>query len=190
MKFYRTHAQAWVDSVYKEYGDEGVGSIATYTVAFFASAGDVLLDFVQGVGAATFIDPLRLGEGVKKGTVGGYVEDTLRVVGVAGGAVKLLKFGKFALAAGELRGGLMSCTPSSAAKALIQGSIKSMPTVEEVARGTSALSVRAPAYPGAFISQVVPNLKNAGAAVEGSRIQAVEDVVKLVNQSKCRRWMN
>jgi hypothetical protein len=185
MKFYRTHAQAWVDSVYKEYGDEGLGAIATYSVAFFASTGDVLLDFVQGVGAATFIDPLRLGEGVKKGTAAGYVEDGLRVIGVVGGAVKVLKFGKFALAAGELRGGVMSCTSSSGAKALIQAGIKSMPTVEEVAKGTGAgTSIRLPTYPGAFIADVVPNLVKAGATVEKSNITAVGDVMKLVNQNK------
>jgi hypothetical protein len=187
MKFYRTHAQAWVDSVYKEYGDDGVGAIPTYTVALLASTGDVLLDFVQGVGASTFIDPLRLGEGVKKGTAGGYVEDSLRVIGVVGGAVKLLKFGKFALAAGELRGGVMSCTSSSAAKALIQAEIKSLPTVEEVAKGTSGgTSVLAPSYSGAFIKEIVPNLTKAsvGATVEQSQVSSVKEVVNLVNQNK------
>jgi hypothetical protein len=185
MKFYRTHAQAWVDSVFKEYGDEGLGAIPTYTVALVASTGDVLLDFVQGVGASTFIDPLRLGEGVKKGTVGGYVEDGLRVIGVAGGAVKLLKFGKFVFAAGELRGGIMSCTSSAGARALIQAEIKSIPTVEEVAKGTAGgTSPVLPSYAGAFIKEIVPNLTKAGATVENSKITAVGDVVDLVNENK------
>jgi hypothetical protein len=184
MKFYRTHAQSWVDAVAKQYGYDGVGALPTYTVALYASEADVLLDFVQGVGAATFIDPLRLGEGIKKGTVGGYVEDGLRVIGIVGGAVKLLKFAKFAMAAGEVRGGWMSCTSSAGAKALIQAAIKSTPTVEEVARFTSNISVRLPSYPGAFIADIVPNLEKVGATVEKSTISGVKDVMKLVNQNK------
>lgn len=185
MKFYRTHAQAWVDSVYQKYGDEGPGALATYGVAFIASTGDVLLDFVQGVGASTFIDPLRLGEGVKKGTAGGYLEDGLRVIGVVGGAVKVLKFARFAVAAGELRGGVMSCTSSAGARALIQAEITSIPTVEEVAKGTSGgVSVLSPKYQGAWISQVVPNLTKAGATVENTQVSGVKDVMNLVNQNK------
>jgi hypothetical protein len=79
----------------------------------------------------------------------------------------------------------MSCTSSSAAKALIQGEIKSLPTLEEVAKGTGAgVSARLPNYPGAFVADVVPNLTKVGATVENSRIGNVQDVVKLVNQNK------
>jgi len=67
MKAYITSAQSWVNSIAQDYGSD---SWQTYGTAFIASLGETLLDFVGNVGEATFIDPLRLGEGYKKGGFG------------------------------------------------------------------------------------------------------------------------
>jgi len=197
MQFYRSHMQGWVDDVYRGYGDDGWGQFATYGAALVASSFDVLLDFVQGVGAATFIDPLRLGAGAEKGTAGGYAEDALRVVGVVGGALKLLKFGKYLRGASAVGGGVMSCTPTSAGKALTYARLAAVPTVEQMAQGTMNVAaagqqavhygptfVRTAGYSGAWISEVVPNLAKAGAAIEAKPVQSFEQVVGLVNQNK------
>src|ERR1700730_12544439 len=109
MKAYTRWAQSWVNSVAQDYTAD---SWQTYGTAFVARLGETLLDFVGNVGEATFIDPLRLGEGYKKGGFG-YVEDTLRIVGVFGGLLKVVKLAK----APRVAGGPMSCTPVSVTKA-------------------------------------------------------------------------
>jgi hypothetical protein len=190
MKFYRTHAQDWVNSVSREYGYDGVSSIATYGAAFFASAGEVLLEFVQGVASATFFDPLRLGDGMKKGTAGGYVEDSLRVIGVVGGAIKLLKFAKYLKGASNVGGGMMSCMSTSAGKAVVQSQLIAVPTVEEMAQGTKQIlgpgTVRFPSpyYQGATFAEVLPNIQKAGVAVEAKPVADLNQIFSLVNQNK------
>jgi hypothetical protein len=190
MKFYTSHAQDWVTAVAQDYGYDGVSSIATYGAALAASTGEVLLNFVQGVGAATFFDPLRVGDGVKKGTAGGYFEDALRVMGVVGGALKLLKFAKYMRGASQVGGGLMSCLPTSAAKAISQARIIGVPTVEEMAQGSKQIlgpgTVRFPApyYNGATWAEVLPNIEKAGMTVEAKPVGSMKQVFDLVNQNK------
>jgi hypothetical protein len=175
MKAYRNAAQSWVNGVAREYGDE---SWRFYGTAIIAGVGDALLDFVQGVGEATFIDPLRLGEGVDKGGFG-YVEDTLRVVGVFGGALKLLKVAKFA----RVAGGAMSCTPTSVAKGVRAASL-SFATLEEVAKGTSGgISPANAGYVGAWIEDVLPNIRNI-VRVEQRTVMGFADIEAIVAERK------
>ena len=175
MKAYQTSAQVWVNSVAKDYGDD---FWRTYGTAFIASLGEVLLDFVQGVGEATFIDPLRLGEGYEKGGFG-YVEDGLRIVGVFGGLIKVLKFAKLA----RVGGGLMSCTPTSVTKGVRLASL-SFITVEEVAANTGAgLSPVAANYSGAWIEQVIPNISKI-VRVERRAIMGFHDLEAIVAEQK------
>jgi len=190
MKFYESNAQAWVTSVGQEYGYDGVASVATYGAAFVASTMGVLLDFVQGVASATFFDPLRLGAGVKKGTAGGYLEDTLRVVGVVGGALKLLKFAKFLRGASQVGGGMMSCLPTSAGKAVGMARLIGFPTVEEMAQGVGhgfgKWSVRFPQpyFNGSSWAEVLPAIEKAGLAVEAQPVKNASQITNLVNQNK------
>jgi hypothetical protein len=44
--------------------------------------------------------------------------------------------------------------------------------------------VKTAGYPGAWLSDVVPNLKQAGAVVEAKQVQSVEDVVRLVDKNR------
>lgn len=190
MKFYKSSAQAWVTSVGEEYGYDGISSIFTYRAAFLASTGEVLLDFVQGVGAATFIDPLRLGAGVKKGTAGGYLEDALRVVGVVGGALKLLKFAKFVRGASKVGGGMMSCLPTSAAKSVGMARLIGFPTVEEMAQATAHgfgkwfVRFPRPYFNGSSWAEVLPMIEKAGLTVETQPVKNASQIVNLVNQNK------
>jgi hypothetical protein len=176
MKFYRFHAQAWVNSVAKDYGDE---SWRFYGTAYMAGVYEVFFDTIGTIGEATFIDPLRLGAGAKKGGFG-YVEDGLRVIGLFGGFLKIFKLAKM----GRVAGGLMSCTPTSLAKATRVASL-SFTTMEEVAQGTGSGLEFGSSGPvrGAWIEQVLPKIQKI-VTVEAKAVSGSSDIEALVAQRK------
>ncbi len=180
MKFYRQHAQAWVNSVAQEYGDD---DWRFYGTAIVAGVGDTLLDVVGSVGEATFIDPLRLGAGVQSGEGVGWLEDGLRVVGVVGGALKIFRIAKIARLSG-VSGGLMSCTPTSVAKAARLASVE-FTTMEELAQGTGSGLKFGASGPvrGAWIEQVLPKIQQF-IKVEMKTVSGSADVEALVAQRK------
>jgi hypothetical protein len=62
--------QGWVNNVYRSEGE----TWRFYGAAATASAAEALYTFAGGVSAG-FVDLLRLGDGVKAGTLGGVVQD-------------------------------------------------------------------------------------------------------------------
>ena len=111
---------------------------------------------------AGLVDVLRLGEGVKEGTLTGVGKDALRLLQVAG---PMAKVGRFALARvfRDPQGGV--CAWVAAAKALRQTGTKHFATLEDVAK---AAGTTVPKLGGVrSIAGVVPALLNLGAKVRG-----------------------
>jgi hypothetical protein len=101
--------QSWVNNVYRSEGE----TWRFYGAAGTAAGAEALYTFAGGV-ASGFVDVLRVGQGIAKGTVGGFAQDGLRVITVAGGLFRVFRVATATLI--EV-GGPMSCVVSSTAKA-------------------------------------------------------------------------
>lgn len=111
---------------------------------------------------AGMVDVLRLGEGVKEGTLAGVGKDALRLLQVAGPVAKV---GRFALARvfPDPKGGV--CAWVAAAKALRQTGTRHFATLEDIAK---AAGTTVPKLGGvSSTADVVPALLNLGAKVRG-----------------------
>ncbi|MGE0760436.1 MAG: LysM peptidoglycan-binding domain-containing protein [Pirellulaceae bacterium] len=111
---------------------------------------------------AGLVDVLRLGEGVKDGTLSGVGKDALRLLQVAGPVAKV---GRFALARvfPDPKGGV--CAWVAAAKALRQTGTKHFATLEDIATAAGTTVSRLGGV--SSIANVVPALLNLGAKVRG-----------------------
>jgi hypothetical protein len=101
--------QSWVNNVYRSEGE----TWRFYGAAGTAAGAEALYTFAGGV-ASGFVDVLRIGQGIAKGTVGGLAQDGLRIITVAGGVFRVFRVATATLL--EV-GGPMSCVVSSTAKA-------------------------------------------------------------------------
>ena len=179
MKWYRHEMQGWVDGIYQSDGE----GAKFYAAAVVAGVGDALFDFVQGMGAG-LVDTLRVGEGVKEGTAWGVAKDGLRVITIAGGALKVVR-----VAAAELEiGGQMSCTFSSSAKAAaISGNrLPLSVTFDELAQTAGGRAVvSSPAFPGTSSPlSLVGQLRNMGATVSQVPTGSLADVAEMAGKAR------
>jgi hypothetical protein len=145
----------------------GPDSVYTWGTAIAAGTAWSLATFVLGAGKS-LVDVLRLGEGVKSGTLGGVGHDALRVLNIipaAGMVGKGLGMGgRFATLAWAGRaaglGGDMACGPTAITTSLrLSGSSVAI-TVDEVGvlagKGVSPFS---PQFPGLFWHEITPIVK-------------------------------
>ena len=126
----------------------GPDSFFTWESAISAGITWSLATFVLGAGKS-LVDVLRLGEGVKSGTLAGVGQDTLRVLNlipaVGMGARAIGMGGRFATLAWAGRvaglGGDMSCGPTSIATSLRLSGTSMAITVDEVGAADRQRSV-------------------------------------------------
>jgi hypothetical protein len=138
---------AWYSSVRNAAIYTGVGlGYATWTLSTTVATG--------------FIDTLRLGDGIAEGGWG-YGKDALRLLMVAGPAVRLGRFGLSALASVDAFPTTGTCAFVAAAKALRMTGVKHFGTVEDLAR---AAGIAAPNFPAvtSIAKVVVPYIQQLG----------------------------
>jgi hypothetical protein len=124
MKDINRGLQGWVDDQFQSHGE----GWQFYGAAGVAAATEALYSFVSGTMGGGMVDVLRLGEGVKKGTAWGVLQDGLRVLSVAGGVLRFLRITR-AFAVG---GGPNSCVITSATKAMRLSGNKIFASLAEV----------------------------------------------------------
>jgi nucleoid-associated protein YgaU len=110
--------------------------------------------------ATGFIDTLRLGDGVMEGGWG-YGRDALRLLMVAGPAVRLGRFGLSQLASVDAFPATGTCAYVAATKALRMTGVRHFATVEDLAK---AAGVVAPNFPAvtSIANVVIPYIQQLG----------------------------
>jgi hypothetical protein len=165
----------------------GPDSIGTYVTAIPAGIAWSLGTFIMGSGKS-LVDVLRLGEGVKSGTLKGVGQDTLRVLNliplVSSGAKLLGMGGRAASVMWAVRvagqQGAMSCGPTAIAAASRLSGQSILMTLDEVGQATgTGIHPNAPNFPGMFVADVekvlqTTSLANQEIDTTGAGIQAVE----------------
>jgi hypothetical protein len=134
-----------------------------------------LATYIMGAGKS-LVDLLRIGEGVKSGTLGGVGQDALRVMNlipvVGLGARTIGTGGRLASIAWASRvagqGGEMSCAPTAMATALRMSGRSMTMTVEEIsaAAGQKTISPFAKNYPGLTMNEVATTIKGVTPAAQ------------------------
>jgi nucleoid-associated protein YgaU len=177
-RFLRLEFQEWVNDVYRSDGE----GWKFYATAATAATAEALYTVAGGLGAG-LVDTLRLGEGVKKGSAWGVVEDGLRLTAVAGGAFRVFRV---AMASAEI-GGAMSCVVSSSAKAgMLTGRFLRLDQlfnrISTLAGGRKV--VVSPNFPGLPTPQYFVDLfRLLGGRVTNVAVKSVKDVVELARTS-------
>lgn len=110
--------------------------------------------------ATGFIDTLRLGDGIIEGGWG-YGKDALRLLVVAGPALRLGRFGLAQLASVDAFPTTGTCAYVAAAKALRMTGVKHFATVEDLAKAAGVVAPNFPAVPS-IAKVVVPYIQQLG----------------------------
>ena len=112
------------------------------------------------IGAA-LVDLLRLGEGVEKGTAGGFVEDSLRVLPLVGPAGRLLARGTGALKWVLTDPNLPNCGWVASTIALRMTNVRHFATLDDL---YAAMNIKMGSYSGITLAEAATLLKQMGAA--------------------------
>ena len=138
------------------------------------------------------VDVLRIGQGIKRGTVGGAVEDGFRLIGIATHASPALRaagkpairVGRSALARLVTDPGRGICGYVATAQAVTQTGTRLFAKIEDVVKAANAKTIEH--LPGIhFVHELMPTLKKLGAEVE--RLPALRGEADLVKMLKARR---
>lgn len=159
MKLLRTVADKWDEqhAISERELERMVEENPNYFAIVVATAVSTSMQLGAGM-----VDVLRLGEGVKEGTLSGVAKDGLRLLQVAGPVARV---GRFALARvfPDPKGGV--CAWVAAVKALRQTGTKHFATLEDIAK---AAGKTVPELGGVgSMSRVVSAMLNLGAKVRG-----------------------
>jgi hypothetical protein len=126
MRAYERTMQSWVNRQYQEHGE----GWQFYGAAVTAGVGEALFDFL-GKSGGGLVDLLRLGETIRNPSVGSVFRDGLRILMVAGPALRAVRM----LGAVRVAGGPMSCTFTGWVKALNISGVRVGATIEELSQG-------------------------------------------------------
>lgn len=144
----------------------------------------------------SLVDVLRLGEGVKKGTVGGFAEDGIRILNllpVLGMGAKGVGFAlrgagvgsRFAASAwgASAAGGnfCMSCGATSSVVAMRLSGQRLLITLDEFGNALGKGSPKSANFPGIWFEELLPAMKKVGAGateikMPGGSLQTIEGI--------------
>jgi hypothetical protein len=164
----------------------GPDSLATYAVGILPVYARTIYTFAAGSGKQ-LVDTLRLGAGVRSGTLGGVGEDALRVLNIipalglagkaAGGVGRAAMVGWASRAAGGSYA--MSCGVTSGTVALRLSGTRMLMTLDKLGKVLGKGPPTSPQFPGVFWHELTQSLQTVGATVtqlntENASLQAIE----------------
>ncbi|MGD0524889.1 MAG: LysM domain-containing protein [Polyangiaceae bacterium] len=146
-----------------------------------AGVSTALFQFSSSV-ASGFIDTLRIGDGVKEGGWG-YAKDALRLLVLAGPALRLARLGIATFVAVDAATDAEICTWVSSSKALTMTGTQHYATVEQLATAAGMGSIPPAQLPAVYLGQLAPVMTSMGAdvtAVGASGAGSVDEVLTAV----------
>src|SRR5262249_22209299 len=147
-----------------------------YTVSGLAYGINTLSTEVLG----SFVDVLRLGDGVREGGWG-YGRDVLRLLVIAGPTLRVARYGITLVAAVDEAPQIGNCTWVAATRALRMTGVKHYARVGDLAQAAGVSGVADTG--GAFVNDLLPPLKAVGAEAKplgnfSSMSQVIEAAAK------------
>jgi hypothetical protein len=171
----RKDNETWLANVMKQPVDDFLGGVV-YTTAAAAR----FLNAVPGAFGGGFIDVLRLGDGVKEGGWG-YGKDALRLLAVAGPAIRAGRYGLALVASVDEAATVGNCTWVAASRALRMTGTKHFAKIGDLAK---AFGISLQDTGGAWPTQLIPGLQVLGAdARTAAAVTSFEEVANLARSN-------
>jgi hypothetical protein len=173
--------------------NSALGTVGTWGTAIAAGLAYSISTFTLSSGKA-LVDVLRLGEGVKSGTLTGVGQDSLRVLNIVPALGMVGKLGTAGRAASIANAGRVTgtfnavsqeysfaCGPTAVAAASRLSGLQKTMTLEEVAVQVGKSNVKSPTFDGMWFDEVKTVLNGVSSSTKelnmgGSGIEAVEAV--------------